>query len=94
MSEQLIEGQQADIKKLADELREMADRVEMNGPAAFGGCYVVIPPVPGTVLKLLVLRNTQNPATFWGTLKTEAQMAIDSLDDQARGIQQGFGGRR
>lgn len=88
MTQPLVE-QQTSFSKLAQELREMADRMEQNGPEYFGGAFVVIPPVPGEVVKTLVLDKAQDPAQFWALLKTKCDMALAGLDNLARG-QQGW----
>jgi len=84
MNQPLIDGQTADIKALADELRSMADSMELNGPASFGGCFVVLPPMGGEPIKTLILDSKQDPAQFWAILKTKAEMALASLDEQSR----------
>jgi hypothetical protein len=92
MSEQLIEGQTANINTLAQELRSMADSLILNGPASFGGCFVVLPPMGGDPIKTLILDSKQDPAQFWAILKTKAEMALAGLDEIARA--QGYGMRR
>lgn len=92
VTEQLISGQQTDIEALAKELRDMADRLVLNGPDAFGGCFVVLPPMGGDALKTLILDSKQDPAQFWGILKAKSEMALMSLDEMARN-QSGYGRR-
>jgi hypothetical protein len=84
MSEPLIDNPLADFQKLAAELREMAARLEMNGPEQFGGCFVIIPPSGGDVVKTLVIDRNQDIAQFWGILQTKARIALESLDTQQR----------
>lgn len=84
MSEQLIDGQHPDISMLAQELRAMADRIEANGAAQFGGCFVVLPPMGLDPLTTLILDNKQDPAQFFGVLQTKCKIALDSIDAQQR----------
>lgn len=88
----LIEGQTTDITALAKELRDMADRLELNGSGSFGGCFVILPPKGGEPIKTLILDSNQDLAQYWSILKTKAEMALMGLDEMARN--QGYGGRR
>lgn len=88
MNQPLVEDK-TDIAKLANELREMADRMEKNQDGDFGGCFVIIPPQGGDVLKTLILDSTEDPAQFWALVKTKAQMAEDYFRDLER-QQSGF----
>ena len=83
MTEPLIPGT-TDVKELAKELREMADRMEKNADADFGGAFVVIPPAGGEIIKTLILDNKQDPAQYWAMLKTKCEMALAGLDEMAR----------
>ena len=85
----LIEGQKTDPESLAKELRDMADRLVLNGPDSFGGCFVVLPPMGGEPIKTLILDSKQDPAQFWSILKTKAEMALMGLDEISRN-QQGY----
>lgn len=84
MAEQLINGQTADLSVLANTLREMADRIEANGAAQFGGCFVVLPPMGLDPMTTLILDNKQDPAQFYGVLQTKCKIALDSIDAQQR----------
>lgn len=83
MTEPLIQGS-TDIKQLAAELREMADRMELNANASFGGAFVIIPPAGGEVIKTLIIDSKQDPAQYWSIIKTKADMALMGLDEQQR----------
>lgn len=93
MSEQLIEGQGADVARLAKELRDMAASIEANGASRFGGCFVVLPPQGYDSLSTLILDNNQDPAQFYGLLKTKCDIALAGIEEQMRNAG-GFGGRR
>lgn len=90
MTEQLIEGQETNIQTLAKELRDMADRLEANGIAYFGGCFVVLPPMGFDPLSALILDNKQDAAQFFALLKTKCDMQLMGIEEQQRGSR-GFG---
>ena len=83
LTEPLIQSQ-TEIGKLAQELREMAERMEKNGAEYFGGCFVVIPPQGNDPVKTLILDKSQDVAQFWGTLKTKVDMALSGIEEQLR----------
>ncbi len=82
MTESLIQGT-TEVTKLAQELREMADRMEKNADGNFGGAFVVIDPA-GNVVKTLIIDSKQDAAQFWSILKTKCDMALGSLDEAIR----------
>lgn len=85
MSEQpLIENQQANVEALAQQFRDMAARLVLNGDKNFGGAFVVVPPAAGEPIHTLILDGNQDPAQFWAILKTKAEMALAGLDEQMR----------
>ena len=63
--------------------RAMADRVDHNDGAGFGGAFVIIPP-GGEAQDMLILDNSANPAIFWSTLQTRVQIALQELADAER----------
>ena len=74
--------------------RLMAERLDHNIGAPFGGSCVIIPPAGGgDPIELLMLDSKGDPAQFWGTILTRAQLELKAIDDK-RAIQQGFGGIR
>ena len=73
-------------------LRAMADEVEKNDAARFGGCFLVIPP-EGDHKDLLMLSATQPLAMFWGNLKVMAEIALSEIDSASR-QNNAFGTRR
>ena len=72
-------------------LLAMAERIERNKDAPFGGAFVIIPP-GGTPQDMLILDNSGNAAIFWSTLQTRVQIALSELDEGNRSG--GFGGGR
>lgn len=78
----------AEIAKI---FREMADRIERNNDAVFGGAYVIIPPSDdGTSLSVLVVDNERDQSGFFNLLEWRIKNIIQQIDQQAR-VQQGFG---
>lgn len=75
----------------AEPFTKMAQRIEHNSDAKFGGAVVIVPPV-GEQIELLMLDEAADAAQFWGTLKTRIQFALDKLEEQQR-TAQGFGRR-
>jgi len=83
MSEPLIQKSQATV----DPFRRMADRIEKNADATFGGAVVIVPPsYAGDTIELLMLDAQGDAAQFWGTIATRIQIILKSLDDQRRGF--------
>ncbi len=90
MSENLIAGQDTNLAALTKELRDMADRIEANGVAYFGGCFVVLPPLGFDPLSALILDNKQDAAQFFGMLKTKCDIQLATIDEQQRNTR-GYG---
>lgn len=94
MNAPLIEGQEPDIKTIADRYRLMAAKIELNGTESFGGAFVVTPPKgAGDPIETLILDNQQDPLQFWKLLMEKAKDMVTDLEIQAR-MQQGFQQRR
>ena len=94
MSQPLIDENKRDAKTIANLFRAMADTIELNGDGAFGGAFVVIPPTNGgDPVHTLILDASQDPAQFWGILKTKSDIALASVEQLARNQQAGFGRR-
>lgn len=72
---------------------DMAQRIEHNTDATFGGAVVIIPPKnAGEQIELLMLDSAGDAAQFWSTIKTRIDLVLDKLRDQERNVQ-GFGRR-
>ena len=85
MDEQLIQGQSKDIKAMADRFRAMADKMELNAGAAFGGAFVVIPPLGGgDPFETLVLDSEQDPVLFYQLLQSRITTILNKLDTTSR----------
>lgn len=60
---------------------DMAAQIELNDGKNFGGAFVIVPPGEDAEPHvMLMLDNAQNPAVFWATLQTRAQLALQELD--------------
>lgn len=68
---------------VARALRKLADEVEKNDPARFGGCYLIIPPT-GEERDLLILNAKQDVSLFWASVKTTCEIALAEMQDQER----------
>lgn len=78
----------------ADVFKKMAERIESNSNADFGGAFVIVPPgEEAKHLETLILDPTSSAASFWGLLKAKADMALADLDAAERTKQSGFGRR-
>jgi len=75
----------------AAQFRTMADRIDHNQGSTFGGAAVIMPPDNGgDPVELLIIDAKADPAQFWGTILTRAQMEVQKLQDKSQ-IQQAFG---
>ncbi len=91
MNQPLIIDNKPDAKAIAGIFRAMADTIELNGAGAFGGAFVVVPPANGgEPVHTLILDGSQDPAQFWGILKTKSDIALASVEQVVRN-QRGFG---
>lgn len=70
--------------------RAMAERIDHNEDAPFGGAFVIIPP-GGDAQDMLLLDNSGNPAIFWSTLQVRVKIALQEIEDSER--RGGFMGR-
>jgi hypothetical protein len=75
----------------AARFRAIADKIDLNGSADFGGAYVIVGP-EGTSIDLLMLDGKANPAVFWSTVQTRVQIVLAEIADAERsgGMGQGF----
>jgi hypothetical protein len=67
---------------------DMAAQIRLNKGAKFGGAFVLLAPMDGEPVSSLML-NQEEPAIFWSSLQTIANMAVQTLDNKPR--QHGFG---
>ncbi len=73
-------------------LCRMAEHINRNAGATFGGAVVIIPPDQGgEPVEILILDSQGDPGQFWSIVTHRVQAAITALDAQRN---QGFGVRR
>lgn len=78
----------------AKHFRDMADAIEHNSDAPFGGAFVVVPPVgAGDPIETLILDNKQDALQFWKLLVEKGRITVEDLERQTRSST-AFGGRR
>lgn len=84
------------MSDISQPFTDMASRIELNADQGFGGAFVIVP--PGEEIEahvMLMLDNAQDPAVFWATLQTRAQIALQELQKKEDAASAGFGmGRR
>ena len=81
------------IPSNADRFRKMADRIDHNKDAGFGGACVIVPPTgAGDPIEILMLDNSADLAQFFSTVATRVQRAVDEAGNNAA-LAQGFGRR-
>lgn len=80
-----------DTSIIAKHFRDMADDVERNSTAGFGGALVIVPPEGGgDTIKTLILDGSGDLALFWNSVITKAQIMLAQAEHQRR-QQGGFG---
>jgi hypothetical protein len=83
-----------ELAGVSDILRRMADIVDRNKGAVFGGLAVVIPPGANmATVETLILDSQGDAAQFFSTLQTRLTILLAELQASSR-MNQGFGGRR
>lgn len=85
MSDFAVPGQenQAAPPTYADLFRKMAESIERNGAADFGGAVVIVPP-SGNPVEILILNSQKDNAQFWGTLDATVKAALADMDEAGR----------
>lgn len=71
-------------KKISDLFRRMADDIDRNVDAGFGGAFVVVPPSSGGEPFENLVIGSQDPADFYILLKSKAEAQIRAIDVLAR----------
>lgn len=85
----LVEKKKSDV---SDRYRLMADRLDHNADAQFGGsCVIIPPPGGGEPIEFILLDLKSDPAQFWSTVQTKITMALAELGAKQ---QQPFGMQR
>ena len=68
-------------KLIADRFRRMADDVERNADAGFGGAFVVVPPENGgEPFDTLILGASKDPGDFYVLLTSKCKTEIAAVD--------------
>lgn len=66
----------------SDRFTKMAERISHNSDATFGGAAVIVPPAnAGAPIELLILDSNADPAQFWGSILSRAQMEVQKVQD-------------
>ena len=87
----LVEKPKNDV---AGRFRVMADRIDHNADANFGGAVVIYPPPNGgEPVELLMLDLQSDPAQFWQAIDFRIKIKLSELDDKRRN-QTAFGTMR
>ena len=73
--------------KQSEPFTQMAEKIERNGDADFGGAFVIYPPGGDPVVQDLSVNPTADQIRFWLKLKTEIDAVIQRLDEVARNQQ-------
>lgn len=89
MNQPLIETQKLDVATI---LRKMADHLDRNKEANFGGCAVIVPPSTTETIEVLILDSNGDAAQFIATILTRIQNIQIEMAAQAK-RQQAFGSR-
>ena len=77
----------------AERFRKMAERIDHNKDAGFGGACVIIPPSgAGDPIEILMLDNSADLAQFFSTVATRVQRAVDEASNNSA-LASGFGRR-
>lgn len=70
MNQPLIEQNKLDVATI---LRRMADHLDRNKEASFGGCAVIVPPSTNETIEVLILDSSGDAAQFLSTILTRIQ---------------------
>lgn len=74
----LVEKKKSDV---SDRYRLMADRIDHNADAAFGGsCVIIPPPGGGDPIEFILLDLKSDPAQFWATITSKIQILLKELE--------------
>ncbi|MDE2097110.1 MAG: hypothetical protein KGL39_07680 [Patescibacteria group bacterium] len=69
----------------SDLFRKMAERIDANADAGFGGAFVIVPPEGGgDPASTMIIDPTSDPTAFWSFLKTKAEISLDAMQREAQ----------
>ena len=81
------------IPSSSERFRKMADRIDHNKDAGFGGACVLVPPAgSGEPIEVLILDNDANAAQFYSAVSSRIEITLNQIRDSAA-MNQGFGRR-
>jgi hypothetical protein len=67
----------------SERFRKMAERIDHNKDAGFGGACVFVPPQGmGEPIEILILDTGSEVAQFYSTVATRLQIALDKMQNQ------------
>ena len=72
-------------KSVSDLFRKMAEDIDRNAGAGFGGAFVCVPPKDGgEAFQTLIVGEGTDPSDYWVLLKSKAEAQIRAVDQAAR----------
>jgi len=76
----------ADAKNpISDLFRKMADDIDRNAAAGFGGAFVCVPPTNGgDSFQTLIVGEAIDPSDFWNLLATKSKAQMSAVDAAQR----------
>lgn len=81
----MTDDTQAAAKAISDLFRKMADDIDRNAGAGFGGAFVCVPPTNGgEAFQTLIVGEGADPSDFWVMLKSKSQAQINAVDAAQR----------
>lgn len=67
-----------------DTFADMVARLIANGPEAFGGAFVIVPPQGGEPISTLIIDPSGSVAQFWSLVKAKAELALAEIEQKDR----------
>lgn len=78
---------------VAERFRAMADKIDLNKAATFGGAVVIVPPNEGgDPIEILLLDNQADVIQFYATINARVTRNVNELETRNR-TNQAFGRR-
>lgn len=88
-----MDGPSESKQTVSTPFRKMAEQIEHNAGAGFGGACVIVPPANGgEPIELLMLDPKGDIAQFYATIQSRITVLLQKLEDQQR-VAQGYGMR-
>ena len=74
---------ETELPSNSERFRKMAERIDHNKDAGFGGACVFVPPQGmGDPIEILILDTGSEAAQFYSTVATRIQLTLDKLQNQ------------